>query len=146
MRSDAPSTQAPALSTTAADPEVGSRLDAPSGIGYLIVLSTREQSDGGMTELEAVCGPGAPGVEERSFDGHEVRFEVIEGRLTVGVDGEPRELRAGAAMTIPAGTPHRIWVEPGRTAARFVWRMRPAAAGTDFTDLVFGDPATNVAG
>lgn len=146
MRSDAQSTETTAPSTAAADPEVGSRLDAPSGIGYLIVLSTKEQSDGGMTELEAVCGPGAPGVEERSFDGHEVRFEVIEGRLTVGIDGEPRELRAGAAMTIPAGTPHRIWVEPGRTAARFVWRMRPAATGTDFTDLVFGDPAANLAG
>lgn len=146
MRSDAESTTAVPANPTTTDPEVGTRLDAPSGVGYLIVLATREQSDGRMTELEAVCGPGAPGVEERSFDHHEVRFEVLEGRLTVGVDGEPRELRAGAAMTVPAGTPHRIWVEPGRSAARFVWRMRPAASGSSFTDLVFGDPAPNVAG
>ena len=32
-----------------------------------------------MTEIEAVCGAGAPGVEERSFESHEVRFEVLEG-------------------------------------------------------------------
>ncbi len=146
MSPDAESTTAIPSSRAATDPEVGTRLDAPSGVGYLIVLATREQSDGRMTELEAVCGPGAPGVEERSFDEHEVRFEVLEGRLTVGVDGEPRELRAGAAMTIAPGTPHRIWVESGRPAARFVWRMRPAASGSNFTDLVFGDPAPNVAG
>ena len=129
-------TAVPAVGTTA-----GSRHHAPSGIGYLVVLATREESGGRLTELEAVCGPGAPGVEERAFSDHEVRFEVIEGRLTIGVDGEPRELAAGSAVTLPAGTPHRIWVEAGRTPARFTWQMRPAADSDDYTDLVFGEPS-----
>jgi mannose-6-phosphate isomerase-like protein (cupin superfamily) len=123
-------------------PAVGSRLDTESGIGYLVVLATRELTGGRMTELEAVCGPGAPGVEERSFANHEVRFEVIEGRLTVGMAGEPREVRAGAALTVPAGTPHRIWVEADRGPARFIWRMKPATEETDLTGLVFGEPAS----
>ena len=123
-------------------PAVGSRIDAESGIGYLVVLATRELTRGRMTELEAVCGPGAPGVEERSFAGHEVRFEVIEGRLTVGIAGEPHEVRAGAALTVPPGTPHRIWVEPERGPARFIWQMKPAAEESDLTGLVFGEPAS----
>ena len=128
-------TAVPAVGATTA----GSKQHAPSGIGYLVVLATREETGGRMTELEAVCGPGAPGVEERSFDHHEVRFEVLEGRLTIGVDGEPRELAAGSALTLPAGTPHRIWVDAGRTPARFTWQMRPAADESDLTHLVFGE-------
>jgi len=124
----------PAVGATA-----GSKLHAPSGIGFLVVLATREDNGGEMTELEAVCGPGAPGVEERAFDSHEVRFEVLEGRLTIGVDGEARELAAGSALTLPAGTPHRIWVADGRAPARFTWQMRPAADESDLTHLVFGE-------
>jgi mannose-6-phosphate isomerase-like protein (cupin superfamily) len=123
-------------------PAVGSRLDAESGIGYLVVLATRELTGGRMTELEAVCGPGAPGVAERSFENHEVRFEVLEGRLTVGMASEPHDVGAGAALTVPAGTPHRIWVEVDRGPARFIWRMRPATEETDLTGLVFGEPAS----
>jgi quercetin dioxygenase-like cupin family protein len=127
-------------------PAVGSRLDTESGIGYLIVLATRELTGGRMTELEAVCGPGAPGVEERSFADHEVRFEVLEGRLTVGMAGEPHEVRAGEAVKVPAGIPHRIWVEADRCPARFIWQMKPATEESDLTGLVFGEPASNPAG
>ena len=135
----------PVSATTASVPAVGATAGsthrAPSGIGYLVVLSTREESGGTLTELEAVCGPGAPGVEERSFEVHEVRFEVLEGRLTIGVDGESREVGAGSAVTLPAGTPHRIWVEAGRSPARFTWQMRPASDSDDYTELVFGEPS-----
>ena len=135
--------------TTSADqsavPAVGSRLEAESGIGYLVVLATRELTRGRMTELEAVCGPGAPGVEERSFADHEVRFEVLEGRLTVGMAGDPVEVRAGEAVTVPAGIPHRIWVEPSRGPARFIWQMKPAAEESDLTGLVFGEPPARLA-
>jgi quercetin dioxygenase-like cupin family protein len=125
-------------------PAVGSRLETESGIGYLIVVATRDTTGGRMTELEAVCGPGAPGVEERSFGDHEVRFEVLDGRLTVGMAGEPTEVLAGEAVTVPAGIPHRIWVEPGLAPARFLWRMKPAADASDLTSLVFGESAVGV--
>ncbi len=147
MRSDAhsttpPSTAAPVQAAVpAVGGTVGSTQRAASGVGYLVVLATREQTEGRTTELEAICGPGAPGVEERSFAGHEVRFEVLEGRLTIGVAGEARELVAGSALTLPAGTPHRIWVEDGRDPARFTWCMRPAAETDELTPLVFGEPA-----
>ncbi len=139
MRSDAHSS-APSTDLGDGAATAGSTQHAASGVGYLVVLATREQTGGRATELEAICGPGAPGVPERSFPDREVRFEVLEGRLTIGVDGEPRELAAGSALTVPAGTPHRIWVEPGRSPARFSWRMRPAAETDELVPLVFGEP------
>lgn len=117
----------------------GSVFRHPDGVGRLTVLRTAEQTGGAATELEAICEPGLPGVGERSFPEHEVSFEVLEGRLLVGVQGEPRPLCAGRSLRLDPGTPHRIWVE-GERSARFIWRMRPAAAGGDLLDLVFGSP------
>jgi quercetin dioxygenase-like cupin family protein len=117
----------------------GSVFRHPDGVGKLTVLRTAEQTQGAITELEAICEPGLPGVGERSFPEHEVSFEVLEGRLLVGVHGEPRPLGAGHSLRLDPGTPHRIWVE-GKRSARFIWRMRPAAPAGDLLDLVFGLP------
>lgn len=118
--------------------EAGASASAPSGIGELIVLGTGGPSHDDSAEVEALLRPGGPGVGERSFDAHEVCFEVLDGRLSIDVEGETRPLRAGEALTLPPGTFHRIWVEPGRVPARFIWRMRPAPRDPDFVDLVFG--------
>lgn len=104
--------------------------------GRLIVLRGPGETAGELIELEAVCEPGPPGVEERSFEAHDVSFELLEGRLQIGIRGETRTLLAGCELRLEAGTPHRIWVEGG-AAARFIWRMEPAAAG-DPVELVFG--------
>lgn len=122
---------------------VGSRLEHPQGVGRLTVLRSAEQTDGLLTEVEAICEPGTPGVAERSFESHDVAFEVIDGRLTVGVRGEERRVRAGQGLDLPAGTPHRIWVEADRGPARFIWRMRPAGSTADLLALVFGERTEN---
>ena len=120
----------PAVGATA-----GTTHHAPSGIGYLVV-SRPARKRVRLTELEAVCGPGAPGVEERSFDSHEVRFEVLEGRLTIGVEGEPRELGAGSAVTLPpaprtgSGSSSAVPrpASPGRCAPRPTARTSPRSS------------------
>lgn len=116
----------------------GYRTTDPHGCGRLIVLRSAGQTGGGMLEIEAICEPGRCRIEERSFARHEVSFEVLDGRLMVGVEGFPRTLRPGQSLDLDAGTPHRIWVEPDDPAARFIWRMRPAPSGADPLDLVFG--------
>ena len=52
-------------------------------------------------------------------------IEVLAGSLSVRVAGREHVLRAGASITIPAGTPHAVWnVDPGRT--RSVGEFTPA--------------------
>lgn len=116
----------------------GAAIREPHGAGRLVVLRNAEQTDGLLSEVEAICEPGPAGVEERSFSGHDVVFEVLEGRLTIESHGSARTLRAGQSLELPAGTPHRISVEPGRRPARFIWQMRPAPSRPDYLDLIFG--------
>ncbi|MGH3730602.1 MAG: cupin domain-containing protein [Micromonosporaceae bacterium] len=52
------------------------------------------------------------------------RFEVIDGQLTVEVNGERRVLRAGDALDVPRGAVHRMW-NAGPDTARASWRVRP---------------------
>lgn len=124
--------------TRTSEPIAGESLAHPAGAGRLVVLRTAEQSDGRAVSVEAVCEPGPPGVPERSFAGHEVIFELLEGTLSVGVNGSTRRLRPGQCLRLAPGTPHRIWVEARDRSARFLWEMRPAPAGADYLDLVFG--------
>jgi glyoxylate utilization-related uncharacterized protein len=52
-------------------------------------------------------------------------FEVLEGELTVELDGRQRVLAAGDAIDVPRGTVHRMWNSGGVTA-RATWQVRPA--------------------
>lgn len=120
-------------------PEAGSVVE--HAVGELIVLASSRDTGGEMVEVEAICRPGLPGVGERSFDEHQVRFEVLEGSLLIEVEGRGRMLCSGEAVTLPAGTPHRISTPPDRSAARFIWQMRPAPRDAGPADLVFGEPS-----
>jgi quercetin dioxygenase-like cupin family protein len=54
------------------------------------------------------------------------RFEVLEGRLTVGVGDEaPRGLAPGDSLDVPPGTAHRMWND-GPATCRATWRISPA--------------------
>ena len=53
------------------------------------------------------------------------RFEVREGELSVEVDGRRHVLRAGDALDVPAGSPHKMW-NSGDGPCRAAWEVRPA--------------------
>ena len=102
------------------------------------MVATARETAGEMVEVEAICKPGPPGVAERSFARHQVRFEVLEGCLLVEVEGEPRLLTVGEALCLEAGVAHRISTPSDRRAARFIWQMRPAPEATNLAELIFG--------
>lgn len=103
-----------------------------------VVLSTAAQTGGEFAEVEVVWTPATGPSPERCFATHEVRFEVLEGRLAVQIEGVPRVLRAGEAVTLPPGTRHRIDVDQGASTARFLWRIRPAPDHDDLLARALG--------
>jgi quercetin dioxygenase-like cupin family protein len=106
--------------------------------GRLVVLASAAHTGGEYVEVEALLPAGAPASPERLLAGHEVRIEVLEGRLDLVVDGVARPLRAGEAQIVAPGTPHRLSVAEGTGPARFLWRVRPAPADEGLLESVFG--------
>lgn len=58
-------------------------------------------------------------------------FEVLEGTLTVKLDGEERDLPQGDALEIPRRTPHQVW-NRGDVDARAIWQTRSAGRTEDW--------------
>jgi quercetin dioxygenase-like cupin family protein len=105
----------------------------------LIVLRWADDTGGEYTEVEVLFPARAPASPVRVLPGHEVRIEVQTGRLELAVNGEVKPLRAGEALTISAGVPHRIAVADGHSGpARFLWRVRPALADETELERAFG--------
>lgn len=67
----------------------------------------------------------------------EERFEVVDGRLGVFLDGERRVLAVGEQVLIPPGTPHTFW-NAGEGELRFITDVRPPGQLQTYWETVFG--------
>lgn len=67
--------------------------------------------DDGATASKVYCVSLPPGISSEGLHTHEVEqsFYVIEGILSVEIDGQEYEASPGTLVVTPAGTPHRNW-------------------------------------
>jgi quercetin dioxygenase-like cupin family protein len=86
----------------------------------LVTSSTPE-----ALELEATWQPGSTEPIPHFHPNQDEHFEVLEGELTVVVDGEDRVLGAGDTLDVPRGAVHKMW-NAGDGQARATWRVSPA--------------------
>ena len=85
-----------------------------------VVSSTRDS-----LEVEALyAAEGKPPPKHYHPDQDE-RFEVLDGRLRVRVDGEERDLEPGDTIEIPRGAVHQMW-NPAVREATVAWHTTPA--------------------
>jgi mannose-6-phosphate isomerase-like protein (cupin superfamily) len=87
-------------------------------------VTIREHSDAALV-VEARWGAGGSAPPGHFHPDQDEHFEVLEGQLSVRVDGEERTLEPGEAIDIPRGTVHRMW-NGGQVPARALWRTEPA--------------------
>jgi len=78
-----------------------------------------------VLEVESTWEPGGGPPLAHFHPSQDERFEVLEGELTVRIDGGERVLAAGEVLEIPAGSVHEMW-NAGETTARATWRVTPA--------------------
>ena len=59
------------------------------------------------------------------------RFEVLSGEVRTAVDGEPRTLREGDVLEVPAGTAHEFGGHP-HAGGTVRWEVRPPLRTREF--------------
>jgi mannose-6-phosphate isomerase-like protein (cupin superfamily) len=77
------------------------------GTAFKLVQSARD-SKGERVEFEITLPPGAPSPPPHFHPRQTEKWHVIEGTLSVLVDEDWRELRAGESVTIPPGHVHTL--------------------------------------
>jgi mannose-6-phosphate isomerase-like protein (cupin superfamily) len=106
-----------------------------------VVASTPETLD-----LEATWTPGGSPPRTHWHPTQREHFEVLEGTLTVEIDGQPaRILGPGETLQVPPRTAHRMWnASPGVTRAS--WRVTPAQRTEQMFRWIAGgmNPVTTV--
>jgi quercetin dioxygenase-like cupin family protein len=74
--------------------------------------------------LEAEWRPGGAAPPPHFHPTQDEVFALHSGRLTVKLDGEERELAAGATLEIPHGTAHAMWNPDPLEPARATWTVQ----------------------
>jgi mannose-6-phosphate isomerase-like protein (cupin superfamily) len=106
---------------------VGDVLENPvTGERFTVLAVPRDEEDWGRAEI--LLPPGAKGPPRHVHERTQERVSVLEGVLTVSLGGrrDRRELRAGQALELPPGVPHRFW-NPSDAPVRLVGEARPGA-------------------
>jgi hypothetical protein len=81
---------------------------------------------GAMLSFEPVEARDAAGAEVRVREQHETLLRVIDGIVTLELDGTERTLMLEGEARIGAGVPHRLW-NAGPGDARVVQEFRRVA-------------------
>jgi len=85
---------------------------------------TIRESSPETLELEASWAAKGKEPPKHFHPAHDERFEVLEGRLHVRVDGVERVVAAGETIEITRGSVHQMW-NADAAAARAIWRSSP---------------------
>jgi quercetin dioxygenase-like cupin family protein len=99
-------------------PGEGERIAAGTG-SELLLKATSEDTGGSFFLSESTIEPGFPGPPlHRHRELHDM-FYVLEGTLTMDVDGERRELGPGSFACVPPGIAH-TFSNPSAGPVRFL--------------------------
>ena len=99
-------------------------------------LLTAADTEGALLRIETVNPPNDTAEPMHVHPLQETRAEMLAGTLLFVVDGEERRIRAGEAITIPAGVPHRF-ANDGDEDAVAIQEARPALRTQEFFETYF---------
>lgn len=106
--------------------------DAP-----LRFLKTGAETGGTEIILEATYQPQSTPPPAHYHPYQEERFTVLDGVMTVTLDGATQTYGTGQAFTVPAGTSHSMH-NAGDDPARVRWEVRPALDTEAFLRTTWG--------
>jgi quercetin dioxygenase-like cupin family protein len=89
------------------------------GGSELVIKATGEDTGGSFFLSETTIEPGFPGPPPHTHERLHDMFYVLEGRLTMQLDGERRELGPGSFVCVPPGVVH-TFSNPSDEQVRFL--------------------------
>ena len=114
----------------------GDRLENPVTGEVLIFHRTAEETGGESVQFEVVVRPHGFVAAAHVHPFQTERFEVIEGRLGLRIDGKELEAGPGEVALVPPGTAHRWW-NAGEEEARFQCEVSPALQFESLIETMF---------
>jgi mannose-6-phosphate isomerase-like protein (cupin superfamily) len=99
-------------------------------------VTTAADSNGTLLELDVVLDPHAAGGTEHIHPRITERYDLLEGRLHVRLEGVETVVGAGQKLEIPAGTAHAFWNaddEPVKVRVRY----EPAGRFEEFIESIY---------
>ena len=114
----------------------GDRLENPVTGEVLIFHRTAEQTGGESVLVEVIVRPQGFVATAHVHPFQTERFEVLEGRLGLRMNGKELEAGPGEVAVVSPGTPHRFW-NAGEEEARFQCEVRPALQFESLIETMF---------
>jgi quercetin dioxygenase-like cupin family protein len=114
----------------------GDRLENPVTGEVLVFHRTAEETGGESVLVEVIVRPHGFVAAAHVHPFQTERFEVLEGRLGLRIDGKELEAGPGDVAVVPPGTPHRFW-NAGEDEARFQCEVRPALQFESLIETMF---------
>jgi mannose-6-phosphate isomerase-like protein (cupin superfamily) len=114
-------------------PGEGERIAAGPG-SELLIKATSDDTAGTFFLSETTAAPGFPGPPLHRHERLHDMFYVLEGTLTMDVDGERRELGPGSFACVPPGVAH-TFSNPSAEPVRFLNFNTPGGFERDVRDL-----------
>ena len=97
-------------------------------------VRTAADTNGEVLEVESSYQAGGPRPPQHYHPAQQERYEVIDGDISVLLNGRIVRLRAGDQLVIPVGAKHAVWSEGG---GRIRWLITPALRTEAFFEKVY---------
>lgn len=103
----------------------GKKISNPKSGQDITFIQTRKDTHGELLEMESTYQAHSkePMAHYHPFQSED--FIVLQGELTVKIDGEQKILKQGDSVYIPATVAHAMWND-SRTKTIVNWKVRPA--------------------
>lgn len=98
------------------------------------LLARGEDTGGAYALLEAVVPPGSPGPPPHTHTREEEGFYILDGRITVTIDGRDSVAAPGAFVLLPRHIPHKFRND-GDVPARMLITISPAGFERFFREV-----------
>jgi quercetin dioxygenase-like cupin family protein len=100
------------------------------------ILRSAAESGGAELLMESTFRPHGAPPPDHFHPTQREHFEVLDGTLSVRLDGVVRTMRAGESFDVPGGAVHAMW-NAGDDEARVLWAVRPALRTEQLLEQLF---------
>ncbi len=107
-----------------------------TGQSYRFVRTARD-TNGKLLEMESTFRPGSTEPPAHYHPHQTEDFTMLVGELTVRVEGQLINLRAGDTLRVPPNTVHSMW-NASDTLATVNWQVKPALETEFFFETITG--------